>query len=68
MRENPFYNNYVFTEDDLYLPRLDFIDRLSCIFRPMYVQFVGRYVVHFKTKADGRIFVFKVEAASWVKP
>ena len=59
--ENPFYRQYVFSKDDLKRFELKWWDKLSVLFRPMYVQIVDGYAVHFKTKADGRVFVFRFE-------
>jgi 1-acyl-sn-glycerol-3-phosphate acyltransferase len=59
--DNPFYKNYLFTKKDLQRRKLTLADRLSVIFRPMYVQICEGFVVRFKTTADGRIFVFGFE-------
>ena len=58
---NPFYRQYFFTKEDLKRCQLTWIDRLSVLFRPMYAQVAEGYAIHFKTKADGRIFIFKFE-------
>jgi len=57
---NPFYNNYVFSKDDTSRKPLHWRDKLSVLFRPMYVQItLEGDVVKYKTTADGRIFIYR---------
>ena len=58
---NPFYRQDLFSKDDLKRCQLTWMDRMSVLFRPMYTQIAEGYAIHFKTKADGRIFIFKFE-------
>ena len=60
---NPFYSQHVFTKEDFKRCRLTKADRIRVLLRPMYVQFAEGHVMHYKTTADGRIFIFKLEPA-----
>ena len=59
--DNPFYRNYLFFTADLSRIRIKWYHYFLLLFRPMYCQLTPEgYSVHFKTTADGRIFIFKM--------
>ena len=60
-RDNPFYRNYVFNAADLHRATIKWWHYPMLWLRPMYVQISDGHIFHFKTSADGRIFLFKVE-------
>lgn len=58
---NPFYRNYIFNGGDTHRIQLNGMDKLRVLFRPMYIQLAEGFEVHYKTLADGRIFIFKIK-------
>ncbi len=63
-KDNPFYNNHVFTYKDLQRKalKIDLWERFWLMFRPTLVQLSGRYVFHYKTMG-GRYYLIKEEPA-----
>lgn len=60
--DNPFYNNYIFSKKDLLRAVIKWWHYPSLILRTTYIQLTSDgYIVHFKTTADGRIFILKME-------
>ena len=59
--ENPFYRNYVFNEADLCRAIIKWWHYPILWFRPTYVQVTDGHAFHFKTTADGRIWIVKME-------
>ena len=58
---NPFYRNHVFNGGDARRIQINWRDKLRVLFRPMYIQLSEGHEVHYKTLADGRIFIFKMK-------
>lgn len=59
---NPFYDNHVFTDEDLQreVLKIDLWERFWLMFRPTYVQLAGDHVFYYKTMG-GRYYLIKVQ-------
>ena len=60
-RENPFYDNHVFSKDDLIRCRLTTFHKLKTMFLPMLVQISDIGTVYYKHDADGRYYIFDIK-------
>ena len=59
-KENPFYNNYVFSKEDLNRVKIKWYQYPFLWLLPTYTQVNEGYVFHFKYW-QGRVFLMKVE-------
>jgi len=60
--DNPFYHNYVFSEQDLKRATIKWWQYPVLWFRPTYTQIsLCGFVFYYKTTGDGRIFILKTE-------
>lgn len=62
-KENPFYHNYLFSEEDLRRCTFRKRDRLWLWIFPTYVQFADGYSFYFKI-VNGRYYLMKVNNVS----
>jgi len=58
---NPFYDNHVFTIEDLERIKLTWFDKVLLIFKPMYHQFGDGVEVRYKTDSLGRYYIFSIK-------
>lgn len=58
---NPFYENYVFTEWDLFRVQIKWWQYPWLIFKRTFIQVNDGYAFHYKLGGDGMIYLMKTE-------
>ena len=60
-KENPFYRNYLFSEEDVQRAIFSRWNLLWLWIFPTHVQVSEGYAFHFKTTPSGQIWVMKID-------
>jgi len=61
LKDNPFYDNHLFTKADIDRCKLTWRHKLGMFFKPMFVQISEGYAIHFKVGDDGAYYIYKFE-------